>query len=94
MVGTVVHFLQDLEGPKLLVVKFLCWSSCVDVPGVEPDLVSDLEVGLGHGLCVIVQGLSLQGYLDIELEVSMEVLELLDPLSSRLVGLGNSWDCD
>ena len=60
----------------------------MDVPGVEPDLVSDLEVGLGHGLCVIVQGLSLQGYLDIELEVSMEVLELLDLLSSRLVGLG------
>ena len=94
MVGTVVHFLQDLEGPKLLVVKLLCWSGCVDVPGVEPDLVSDLEVGLGHGLCVIVQGLLLQGNLDIELEVSMEVLELLDPLSSRLVGLGNSWDCD
>jgi hypothetical protein len=59
VVRMIIHLLKDLEGSKLLVVEFLCWSSCVDVLGVEPDLVSNLEVGLDHGLCVIVLGMSL-----------------------------------
>ena len=66
----------------------------MDVLGVEPDLVSNFEIWLGHDLGVMILCLSLKCLLNIKLEIRMEVLEFLNLGCSCLVGLGEARNHD
>jgi len=53
--------LEDLERADSLVVKLTGRTVGAEIAGIEPDLVANLEVGLGHGLGIKVAGVAIDG---------------------------------
>lgn len=79
---------NDGERAQLLVIKLLGWAIGLDILGVQPDLVSNLEIRLRHDLVVKVLGMGLEGFGNVELEVGMKFFEFTKVVLGPTIGLG------
>jgi hypothetical protein len=90
--GTRSNFLHDGERTNALVVELASRAFGLQVTGVQPYLVTNLEVRLVDGFCVKVLGVGFNGSLNAELHLRVQVSQGLNTVRKGDVVLGDARD--
>jgi len=74
-VRSCANLLENLKGTNSFVVELPGRAIGAQVSGIQPDLVTNLEIGLGHGLGIKVSGVTFNGRLNVELHFGIKIVE-------------------